>query len=255
MLLFAVLAAGCASTAGPPPEAEEATAAEDTEVPGDPLEEFNRSIYRFNDAADRALMKPLAQGYQKVTPRLVRKGVSNFFDNLGDVTVLVNDLLQLKPHRAAVTFSRLGWNSTVGLAGLVDVATPMGLTKHDEDFGQTLGYWGVDSGPYLVLPFLGPSTVRDGSGLFVDYHTDPVRHIDDETARWSAVALRTIDRRARLLRAGRVLDEAALDPYSFLRDSYLQRRQYLIHDGNPPVEDIDDLDPLEQFERQQPGGS
>lgn len=249
LLLLTALATGCASTAGPPPGETDAV------TPGDPLERFNRSVYRFNDAADRALMKPLAEGYQKVTPRPVRKGVGNFFSNLDDVTVLVNDILQFKPERAATTFSRLVWNSTVGLAGLIDVATPMDLPKHQEDFGQTLGYWGVDPGPYLVLPFLGPSTVRDGSGLVVDYYTDPVYYIEDDTARWSAVALRTVDRRAGLLRAGQILDDAALDPYAFLRDSYLQRRQHLIHDGNPPLEDMDTLDPLEQFERQEAGGS
>lgn len=232
---------GCASTPDAPP--------------GDPLESFNRSVYEFNDAADRAILKPTAEGYQKVTPKPVRRGVRNFFDHLDDVTVLVNEMLQLKPERAAGTFSRLVWNSTLGLAGLIDVASSMDLPKHEEDFGQTLGYWGVDSGPYLVLPFLGPSTVRDGTGLLVDYRTDPVRYVDDETTRWSLRGLRVLDRRAELLRAGRVLDEAALDPYSFLRDSYLQRRNYLIHDGNPPLEDLDALDPLEQLEDEGAGGS
>ena len=239
--LLAALVTGCASTPDAPP--------------GDPLESFNRSVYEFNDAADRAILKPTAEGYREVTPKPVRRGVRNFFDNLDDVTVLVNEVLQLKPERAAGTFSRLVWNSTLGLAGLIDVATPMDLPKHEEDFGQTLGYWGVDSGPYLVLPFLGPSTVRDGTGLLVDYRTDPVRYVDDETTRWSLRGLRVLDRRAELLRAGRLLDEAALDPYSFLRDSYLQRRNYLIHDGNPPLEDLDALDPLEQLEDDGPGGS
>ncbi len=235
LLLAAALVAGCAGT----PVRDER----------DPLEGFNRAVYQFNDDIDRAVMRPVAEGYQKITPRFIDDGITNFFNNLNDVTVLINDLLQLKFAQAASDLSRLAWNSTVGLLGFIDVATPMGLEKHNEDFGQTLGYWGVGPGPYLVLPFLGPSSVRDGFGTAVDYYgANPVSDLEDPETRWGLIALNLVDTRAGLLRASRVLDTAALDPYAFLRDAYLQRRQNLVYDGSPPPEEEDDeFDPFEEF--------
>lgn len=209
------------------------------EEPNDPLEGFNRAVYRFNDAFDRALLKPVAKTYQAVLPKPINRGISNFFGNLGDVVTLLNNLLQLKFEQAASDVGRIAFNTTVGLGGLIDVATPMDFPKHNEDFGQTLGYWGLGSGAYLVLPFLGPSTIRDGFGRIPDGYAYPGYQLDDEAARWSVVALEAVDTRAGLLRASRVLEEAALDPYSFMRDSYLQRRESLIHDGNPPMTDAD----------------
>ena len=208
----------------------------------DPLEPVNRGIYQFNDSVDRAVLKPVAQGYKDVVPDIVRTGISNFFSNLDDVLVLLNDLLQFKLPQAASDFSRLGWNSTVGIAGLIDVATPMGLDKHDEDFGQTLGYWGVGNGPYLVLPFLGPSTVRDTAGLAVDAKADVVYNADDVPTRNTAVGVKAVSTRANYLGAENVLQEAAIDPYVFLREAYLQRRRTLIHDGNSMPDEEDDED-------------
>lgn len=227
-------------------------AAAGTDGQSDPWEGFNRAVYAFNEDFDRAILKPLAEGYQWLLPQPARTGITNVFSNLNDVVVVVNDLLQLKPQQAASDFSRLVWNSTAGLGGLFDVATPMGLPKHDEDFGQTLAHWGMGNGPYLVLPFLGPSTGRDAVGLAVDYtQLDPVGYVKDDAARWSAVALRAVDTRANLLRASRILDQAALDPYVFLREAYLQRREYLIYDGNPPPPNFDDFDALPPDEPEQ----
>ncbi|MBU1690199.1 MAG: VacJ family lipoprotein [Gammaproteobacteria bacterium] len=210
--------------------------------PRDPLEPLNRGIYKFNDAVDKAVLKPVAIGYKENMPDPVRTAVANFFSNLDDVLVLFNDLLQFKLERAATDFSRLVWNTTVGIAGLIDVATPMDLTKHNEDFGQTLGYWGVDTGPYLVLPFLGPSTLRDTVGTIVDVHFDPVAQHTPISERNSAIAIHAVDNRARLLDTEEILDEAALDRYVFLRDAYLQRRRGLVYDGNPPREKFEDYD-------------
>jgi phospholipid-binding lipoprotein MlaA len=208
--------------------------------PRDPLEPLNRGIYKFNDAIDKAVLKPVATGYKDALPSPVRTAVGNFFSNIDDVLVMFNDLLQFKLDRAASDFSRLVWNTTVGIAGLIDVATPMDLPKHNEDFGQTLGYWGVGNGPYLVLPLLGPSTVRDTAGIAVDGHFDPVWQHTPVPERNSAVAIHGVDARARLLDAEKVLDEAALDRYIFLRDAYLQRRNGLVYDGNPPREKFED---------------
>ncbi|HFD79372.1 MAG TPA: VacJ family lipoprotein, partial [Gammaproteobacteria bacterium] len=222
--LLAVLGlGGCASVPGPPDER-------------DPFESFNRAVYAFNDAADREVFRPIATDYRDHVPRPVRTGISNFFGNLQDVIVLVNDLLQLKIEQGMSDFGRIVYNTTFGLLGIIDVATPMGLPKHDEDFGQTLGYWGVPAGPYLVLPFLGPSSARDTVGLVGDIYVHPMFQglITDEAVSWGAVGLRYIDLRAQLLGATRVVDEAALDPYAFVRDAYLQRRRNLVYDGNPP---------------------
>jgi phospholipid-binding lipoprotein MlaA len=210
--------------------------------PRDPLEPLNRGIYKFNDAVDKAVLKPVATGYKEAMPDPVRTAVGNFFSNLDDVLVLLNDLLQFKLDQAASDFSRLVWNTSVGIAGLIDVATPMDLPKRNEDFGQTLGYWGVGNGPYLVLPFLGPSTLRDTVGIAVDAQFDPVTQHTPVAERNSAIAVHSVDNRARLLDAEKVLDEAAIDRYVFLRDAYLQRRRGLVYDGNPPREKFEDND-------------
>ena len=207
--------------------------------PRDPLENFNRSMYEFNDALDRAVMKPLAKGYNAIVPSPVNRGVTNFFNNLDDVTSAVNNLLQFKVRRAVSDLSRVTVNSTVGVAGLFDVASNLDLPRYDEDFGQTLGTWGVASGPYLVLPLLGPSSARDGVGLVADWYTDPLNYVEDGAVNWALVGLKLVDTRADLLSASRVLDQAAIDPYSFVRDAYLQRRQDRVYDGSPPEEPED----------------
>ncbi len=203
--------------------------------PRDPLEAINRPIHSFNEGFDRYVMKPVARGYAWVMPDFAQTGVRNFFSNLNDVTVLANNVLQLKPEQSARDFLRLAFNSTFGLFGLLDVASEMGLKKDNEDFGQTLGYWGVGSGPYLVLPFLGPSNLRDTVGTVADTaYTDLVQNHSNLSARDPAMALRVVSRRADLLDAKRALDVAALDGYEFTRDLYLERRRSLVHDGNPP---------------------
>lgn len=209
----------------------------------DPLEPLNRGIYAFNDAIDNAVMKPVATGYRAVLPQFVRTGVSNFFSNLDDVTVVVNGILQLKIPQALSDTGRFLINTTIGVLGLIDVATHLGLEKHNEDFGQTLGYWGVGNGPYLVLPFFGPSTFRDGVGRWVDSKTDPVRWEDHIRTRNQFLVLRVVNTRANLLDSEKVLDAAAIDRYAFLRDAYLQRRRSLVYDGNPPPEPEDDMEP------------
>ncbi len=225
-----------------------ATLPDDYRDPRDPWEAYNRGMYRFNTDFDNAFLKPIAEGYKAVVPDPVDKGITNFFNNLADVTSAVNNLLQFKLSRSASDVGRLAVNSTVGVLGFVDVATNLGLTNYKEDFGQTLGYWGVPTGPYVVLPLLGPSTVRETVGLVADKYTDPLfwggkSHLRwlDGGIHWGLVGLRFIDRRADLLTATKVLDEAALDPYIFLRDAYLQRRRSLVYDGNPPKEDYEEL--------------
>jgi len=205
----------------------------------DPAEGFNRAMYSFNDGLDRALIKPLAQGYKTITPAPVDKGISNFFGNLADVGSAINNLLQFKLERAASDVGRVLVNSTIGLLGFIDVASNMNMQKYGEDFGQTLGTWGAGPGPYIVLPVLGSSSGRDTVGLVVDWYTDPIRYIDDNSWRNSLIGLRAIDARADLLSASRILEEAALDPYEFSRDAYLQKRRNDIFDGSPPPEDAD----------------
>lgn len=206
----------------------------------DPLEPMNRSIHQFNDTVDKAVIKPVAQGYREVVPQPLRTGVGNFFSNLDDAVVVVNDVLQFKVERAVVDLFRLLTNTTIGLGGLLDVATPMGLAKHNEDFGQTLGYWGIGNGPYLVLPFLGPSSIRDAFGRVVDWQYDPLSQHPREHERYSGLAVKVEDTRARLLDAEKVIDDAAIDPYVFIRDAYLQRRRNLVYDGDPPRRKLDD---------------
>jgi phospholipid-binding lipoprotein MlaA len=225
-LLLACLAfGGCAST---------------NQNPKDPLESFNRGMYQFNDTLDKAVTKPVAQGYNAVVPPPLKLMVSNFFSNLNDITVAINNLLQFKIVEALSDGGRVVVNTTVGMFGVADVASAVGLKKHNEDFGQTLGHWGVNSGPYLVLPFFGPSSVRDGAGLVADSSTNPLRMIDPVDERNQIIAAGVVDKRAILLNKEEVLDTAALDRYTFIRDAYLQRRQSLVYDGDPPREKFED---------------
>jgi phospholipid-binding lipoprotein MlaA len=212
-------------------------AAQDAAPTGnDPFEPFNRGVYRFNDGVDRAVLRPVATAYRDAVPSLVRQGVNNFFGNLGDVWNLANNVMQLKLQNSAETFMRLNVNTFFGLGGLLDIASEAGIERHSEDFGQTLGRWGVPAGPYLVLPILGPSTVRDAAALPVDFKGDPLSHASDVAARNSLAVLRVVDTRANLLRASTLIQDAALDPYSFTRDAFLQKRRSDIHDGNEPDE-------------------
>jgi phospholipid-binding lipoprotein MlaA len=191
-------------------------------------------MYKFNKAVDDAVMKPVAKGYQALTPDPLDRGITNFFNNIADVTSAVNNLLQFKLSRAGSDVGRVAVNSTVGLLGFFDVATNMGLPSYKEDFGQTLGYWGGEPSPYLVLPLLGPSTLRDTIGLVGDAFTSPLFSVEKNRVYWGLIALNVVDTRADLLTAGKILEEAAVDPYIFLRDAYLQRRRSQIFDGNPP---------------------
>ncbi len=204
--------------------------------PRDPLEPMNRGIYKFNDSLDKALLKPVAQGYKAVLPNPVRTGVTNFFSNIDDLFVAANNLLQFKLNAAVSDVGRIIANTTFGIGGLFDVASGWGMEKHNEDFGQTLGYWGVGDGPFLMLPLLGPSNVRDSAGLLLYYKLDPVVNLRNVPLRNSLTALRFVNRRATLLDAEKVLDEASLDPYTFLRDAYIQQRRSLVYDGSPPHE-------------------
>lgn len=198
--------------------------------PRDPMEPFNRGVYKFNDVVDDAVLKPVATAYQQVTPSMVQSGVSNFFENLGDLRSSVHAGLQLRPREASENFMRFGVNTVFGLAGILDVASEVGIPRTRMDMGHTLGRWGVPAGAYLVLPILGPSSVRDGAGMLVDMNVDPLSGMNDVSARNSLTALRIVDTRAGLLRATSLLDEAALDPYSFTRDLYISRRQSQVDD-------------------------
>ena len=209
--------------------------------PRDPWEGLNRATYEFNDGFDKVLLKPVAEGYRFVLPTPARTAVTNFFANLKDPWIALNQLMQGKPRLAIDDLGRFVWNSTFGLLGLIDVASDMGLPKHNEDFGQTLAVWGADFGPYLVLPILGPSSVRDGVGLIPDAYAylpwQIPKWADFEhrvTWQWSLTGLDLVQTRANLLDASDILEEAALDRYAFLRNAYFQRRRYLIYDGDPP---------------------
>ena len=202
----------------------------------DPFEPMNRVVFTFNDKVDQAVLQPVARGYRAVLPEFLRTGVTNMFSNLEDVWIGINNALQGKVNDGAQDLARFTWNTTLGLLGFFDVSSAMDLPKHNEDFGQTLGRWGVGTGPYLVLPFFGPSNFRDGAGFGVDSFADVIRNLDNIPARNSLYAERTVNTRSNLLDAGKVLDEAALDKYRFLRDAYLQRRRSLVFDGNPPRE-------------------
>jgi phospholipid-binding lipoprotein MlaA len=205
--------------------------------PKDPLEPLNRQITTFNDSLDDHVLKPVATSYQAAVPELIQKGVTNFFHNISDVAATLNNGLQLKGRETAESGMRVVVNTIFGIYGIFDVATDIKLQRHPEDFGQTLGYWGVPDGPYVVLPVLGPSTVRDTAALPVDTSTDFVRRYGDVPVRNSTLMLRIVDKRASLLQAGDILSEAAIDKYSFTRDAYLQYRRNQIYDGNPPDEE------------------
>jgi phospholipid-binding lipoprotein MlaA len=193
--------------------------------PKDPIEPFNRGVHRFNEDVDKILLKPVATVYRDVTPDLVRTGVNNFFSNLRDLWSSVNAALQLRPQEAVENFMRFSVNTFWGIGGLLDIASEMQIERTTLDFGQTLGRWGVPSGPYLVLPLMGPSTLRDTVGMGVESSGDLLGGINHIPSRNSLYALRIVETRANLLRAGSLLDEAALDKYSFTRDAYLQRRE------------------------------
>jgi phospholipid-binding lipoprotein MlaA len=232
-LVVSITLAGCASTATIAPEAN------------DPWMGWNRGTQTFNDNLDKAVIKPLAKGYQWITPDFVDEGVTNFFSNINDIGVTINDLLQFKLTQTGMDASRFLINSTVGIAGLVDVAKMVDLPKHKEDFGQTLGYWGVPSGSYLVLPVFGPSSPRDTLGLVGDALFNPVTYISIfgggvvNAAMGGARVLDVTDKRAHLMTTEKIVDEGSIDRYDFIKNSYKQNRDYLIHDGNLP----DDTDP------------
>ncbi|WP_233249971.1 MULTISPECIES: VacJ family lipoprotein [unclassified Limnohabitans] len=209
----------------------------------DPWESMNRSVYNFNDAVDTLAIKPVAQIYVNVVPSFVRTGLHNVVSNLGDVWSMANSAMQLKGQHAAESFMRVTVNTVFGLGGLLDIATEMRLERHKEDFGQTLGHWGVKPGPYVVLPILGPSTLRDGLTFPVDYQGDATRQFSDQATRSSLTAVRIVDVRASLLKTVDTVKEASLDPYSFVRDAYLQKRENDVYDGNPPSSfDYSDVD-------------
>ena len=218
--LMALLLTACASI---PPGS--------TADPRDPFERYNRAMFSFNKTVDDKVLKPVATGYTDVIPDLIRTAIGNFFGNIGDVWTAVNNYLQGKPREGTSDVARVVLNSTFGIVGLIDVATPAGLVQHEEDFGQTLGVWGVKSGPYLILPILGSSTVRDGLARPVDLYADPITQIDSAGVENSLRAMRLVDDRATLLYSTRMMEDAALDPYLFVRDAYLQRRESRVRDG------------------------
>lgn len=226
-----VVFGGCASTSGDP---------------RDPLEGLNRGVYSFNDKVDSWVLRPVASGYTVVVPGEIRDRVRNFFSNIADPMIGVHNILQGKFEDGFFDWVRFGFNSTLGLFGLHDVASDMGYEKHNEDFGQTFGRWGAPPGPYLVVPFLGSSDVRDGIGLGLDYYFDPMTGVRGKDLSYPLWAVRVVQGRADLLDASRILEEAALDKYTFQRDAYLQRRRSLIYDGRPPRQrDVDTISPEE----------
>lgn len=229
-VLALLLMQGCASLHGPDP--------------ADPLEPLNRKVTVFNDLADDVVLRPVAVLYGQYLPSVVRQGISNFFSNQTDVMSFFNSLAQLKGEAASKNILRVGINSTLGLGGIIDWATELKIEKHKEDFGQTLAFWGVSSGPYVVLPFFGPSTVRDSLGLLVDTKTDVNQQVSDIAARNTLTLLRLTDKRERYLSLSDAVKQASLDPYTFTRDAYLQKRLNDIYDGNPPM--LDDFDDPEK---------
>jgi phospholipid-binding lipoprotein MlaA len=228
ILFFAVLMVGCASVpAGVQPSAQ------------DPWEPLNRSVFEFNEGLDAYVLKPVVTGYRFILPEFVRDGIYNVFSNYKDIYTALNNLLQGKPSYAFNDLMRVVVNTTMGLGGLIDLATPGGLEKHNEDFGQTLGVWGVPSGPYVVLPFFGPSSVRDTFGTVADIQTDYLfQYIDDVGLRNGITALRVVNARNTYFEAGDLLDGAAIDKYSFMRDAYIQRREYQINEGREDEEPV-----------------
>ena len=226
LLIICLLTGGCASTQ------------ELSNDPSDPWEGFNRGVYSFNDALDRAVLKPAARGYRAVSPEFVEIGVSNFFSNIGDVGVAFNNTLQFKFLDAATDVGRIIVNSTIGLLGFIDVASHMGLRKHEEDFGQTLGYWGIGTGPYVVLPLFGPSNLRDGPGKVVDSFMWPPSWADIKSSEYNGLfAVNLINTRAELLKVEEKVEEISRDRYVFIRDAYLDRREFLVNDGEISTDD------------------
>jgi len=230
LALFVLMLSGCAT--GP------------NANPRDPLEPFNRGVYQFNDAVDRAVVKPAATIYRDVLPSPVRTGVTNFFANLQDAWSFVNNSLQLKGEAAGNSLVRFGVNTFLGFGGVLDIASEMQVERKTEDFGQTLGYWGVGAGPYLILPLLGPSTLRDTAALPVDAQGNLVAGVGDVSTRNALTTLNLLNQRSRLLQASSILDQVALDPYTFTRDAFLQSRLNAVYDGDPP----DDSEPFEPTE-------
>jgi phospholipid-binding lipoprotein MlaA len=223
-----LLSGACAST--------DQLSAPDARAESDPWEPMNRQVDAFNTAVDKVTLKPLAKGYRAVFPGFARQGVSNFFANLGTPAVALNNFLQGKGGDGFVDIGRFLMNSTVGLGGLIDVGTEFGLEEHDEDFGQTLAVWGVGDGPYVVIPFLGPSTLRDALATPLDYLSQPLTYYENTSVRDKLRVLQIIDIRTRLLAAERFLEDSS-DPYITLRESYLQNRNYKVYDGDPPMDD------------------
>jgi phospholipid-binding lipoprotein MlaA len=226
-----------------------------TPTPGDPLEGLNRTVFKFNDTVDAYALKPVAKGYQWVVPQPVRSSVTNFFSNVGDVYIAANELLQLKIADGVGDVMRVVINTVFGVGGLFDVATLAKLPKHSSDFGITLGHYGVPSGPYLVLPLLGPSTVRDTAGLAVDYYGNPLSYVQPSSVSWALYGVNLVNTRANLLTTVDVLSGAAIDKYSFIRNAYLQRRRFLISgtDGADGVPNYDDSLPKYDDGAGQPG--
>jgi len=226
LVILAAAAVGCASVpAGVQPS------------PNDPWEPFNRSVFDFNEGLDKYLLKPVVAGYRFILPEFVRNGIYNFFSNYNDIYTALNNLLQGKPKEAGSDLMRVVVNTTFGLGGLIDMATPGGLDKHKEDFGQTFGVWGIPAGPYVVLPFFGPSSVRDTFGTVADLQTDYLfSYIKNIGLRNSITGLRVVNARNTYYEAGDLLDGAAIDKYSFLRDAYIQRREYQIREGQDDEE-------------------
>lgn len=221
--LFAIaLVAGCATTGTPSPD--------------DPLEPMNRALYQVHDAVDTAVVRPIAQAYVDVVPQFMRQGVSNVFNNIQDLFSGINGVLQGKLDKAGDDFGRVVLNTGFGLGGLFDLASMMGIERGNEDFGQTFGVWGFPQGPYLFVPLFGPTTVRDGTGVVIRFLWGPAQYLNDETLRWSLYGLTYVDLRAEALGASSIVDTAALDRYTFIRNAYLQRRRYLVYDGKPPPE-------------------
>lgn len=236
VLLAAALAGGCATTApvGAPPAAQMGT------NPADPWEAWNRKVFAFNDAVDEAIVKPVAEGYRKVVPELVRTGIGNVLGNIGDVWSSANQFLQGKFQYGLEMGMRVVVNTVFGLGGLLDPATEMKLVKRSEDFGQTLGVWGVGTGPYVVLPLLGPSDLRDAGGFVVDRAAgSPSRLAETDPGAYAITALELVHTRAGLLSTTQLVGDVALDRYSFIRDAYLARRLDQVYDGAPPLEDFD----------------
>ena len=203
--------------------------------PRDPLEPLNRKFYAFNDALDRYLMRPVAQFYREVTPPVIDDAVTNFFANIGEISSTANNLLQGDFGEGVEDLSRVVVNTTLGLGGLIDIGEELGLQRHEEDFGQTLAVWGIPPGPYLVVPFVGPRTLRHGAGDIVDGFANPLNYTS-LAVRLPTATLEAIDTRAGLLEETEIMERAALDPYEFLRNAYFQRREYLIHDGQVPLD-------------------